>query len=213
MDGPTMATLIMAAATCFMAIAVFWQARKTGELVKLNEEMLKENHRLAERSRITELIGQGLDPLIDSMQQVEIEWRGGKFSSINIQDITISGQVESKFKFNRTLYYDLKEMEPSLIRMIEDYDNKVEEFWRSLLDLSDSGSQETTIQILNLANADAVRGLIGENVPKFREEIKKILAKSSQVRDKYRHEYNLTKDDLKDSKAKIKIPRSLRGIL
>lgn len=214
MEPAAIATLIMVGVTALMAIGVFWSTLEARKSRKLSETVMEENRKSAERSRIRELIGQGLDPLIESMDEVEHAWRQrlSEFSFLNLFDVSIGGQVNSKFVFNWTLYYDLIEIEPSLIRMMAEYEDKVTQFWDSLLDLSNLEHPETLITVSELANVNTVKELIRENAHNFQAEIEKIRAKFHQVRDKYRHEYHLTEEELQDLKKKIE-RRSLRMVL
>jgi hypothetical protein len=69
---------IAAIATSIMAIGVFWQARKTGEmvkqnrdLVKANEELVKQNNILRSRDHMAELIVGVVEPMLSSANSLE----------------------------------------------------------------------------------------------------------------------------------------------
>jgi hypothetical protein len=69
---------IAAIATSIMAIGVFWQARKTGEmvkqnrdLVKANEELVKQNNILRSRDYMAELIVGVVEPMLSSANSLE----------------------------------------------------------------------------------------------------------------------------------------------
>jgi hypothetical protein len=201
-------TKILLAINALMAAAILWQACETRKLARLNEKLLKDNHRLAERPSIIELIGQGLFPLIDAMHNIKDKWRGlcgSPPSYLILDDLTISTYVKSKFMVNQSICDDLKIKEPTLCGMIAKYDNQVKQFW-GLLSNKSNGKSKKQIQLSDLPNSGIE--FIRERAPSLLTEIAKIEGESGRVRDKYRKEYNIPMGVLEDSMKKTGIRSS-----
>ncbi len=77
---------IAAVATCIMAIAVFLQTRKTGEMakqnreiVKANEELVKQNNISISRDYIAELVVGVIEPMLSTVNSLETFFEKRKY--------------------------------------------------------------------------------------------------------------------------------------
>jgi len=157
MFGTGLATLVLGAGTALMA-------RETRASRKLTETLIADNRRLAEAPRIRELIVHTINPLLKSVEEVkgrherrEYGWvtpdlevakelLGGDQDVAKFQRgyndaffphpcITVERHASTFQALNEALYRDLGRRHPSLIKKIQEYDKKAEDFRLLLLDL------------------------------------------------------------------------------
>ena len=207
MFGTAWATLLLAIGTALMA-------RETTASRKLNEAMIKENRKLAERARIKELVGQAITPLLLSAEKISLEWTHishyiESASRLLLDDYYITRQLGKEFEFKCTLHEDLRNEEPSLTLKMKNYSDEVWQFWETLLDLylpDSKGSPEMiySIDLSQVPNAKIIRAKIKENADNFKKKISEVASMLEQTRDKYRKDYSLTEEEIEESMERIK---------